>query len=171
MQCQLRLQSLAELRLEAYERVRGDTLTAEGERRSDCELEFQAFESGEEMEAYNIELMFPDATVNARIDSANAAHGIRNTGELGRALFNKGLLQYRFRAFASLRMPVLVVAGVHDRAVPMEGLRELVERLPNARFIAFEESGHFMFLDEPRRFADEIARFLRADTGSGQTDN
>jgi proline iminopeptidase len=159
-QCRLRLLHLAERRPEAYARVRGDTLTAEGVRRSDCELELQAFASGREREAYNLEAMFPDPAVSTRIDSVNAAHGIRNTGEMGRALFSSGLLQYRFTGPGRVTMPVLIVGGRQDGAARPEGLRELAGLLPRARFVEFERSGHFVYLDEPERFAREITAFV-----------
>lgn len=69
-QCRLRLERLAEVRPDVYARVRADTLAADGTRRSDCELEFAGFESGEEREAYSTAAMYPDPAVAARIDSA-----------------------------------------------------------------------------------------------------
>jgi proline iminopeptidase len=160
LQCRLRAQRLAELRPEAYARVAGDTIASDGTRRSPCDVEFQALR-GTEREAYNTEMMFPNPSISARIDSVNAAHGVRNTGEMGRALFSSGLLTYRFRAFDQLTMPVLVIAGRHDGAAQPAGLRELARRLPDARFVEYERSGHFVYLDEPERFAREVADFIR----------
>jgi pimeloyl-ACP methyl ester carboxylesterase len=96
----------------------------------------------------------------ARIDSVNAAHGIRNTGEIGRALFAGGMLQHRFPAHDRVTMPVLVIAGRHDGVARPAGLRELASRLPNARLEEYEQSGHFVYLDEPERFARDLTRFL-----------
>jgi proline iminopeptidase len=110
----------------------------------------------------NNAVMFPDSGVRIPLDSVQAATGTRNTGELGAALFRGGLLQYRFTAMERLTMPVLVIAGRHDGAVGSEGLRELARRLPNARFVEFEHSGHFVYLDEPGRFTREVAGFLAA---------
>lgn len=161
LQCRLRARRLSELRPEAYARVAGDTIASDGTRRSPCDLEFQALR-GAERDAYNTEMMFPNPAIGTRIDSVNAAHGVRNTGELGRALFSSGLLTYRFMAFDRLRMPVLVIAGRHDGAAQPPGLRELARRLPNARLIEYERSGHFVYLDEPDRFARDIADFVSA---------
>jgi proline iminopeptidase len=58
-------------------------------------------------------------------------------------------------------MPVLVIAGKHDGAAGPRGQQELARRLPNARFVEFERSGHFVYLDEPDRFAREVTRFIR----------
>ena len=159
LQCRLRARRLAERRPEAYARVSGDTIGADGKRRSHCELEFTALH-GAEREAYSTELMFPDPAVSARIDSVNAARDVRNTGEMGRALFSNGLVWYRFTAFDRLTMPVLVIAGKHDGAAQPAGLRELARRLPRARFVEYERSGHFVYLDEPERFATEVAAFV-----------
>ncbi len=165
-QCRLRLRTLAERRPALWERVRGDTIDAQGARRHDCELELAAFPSGEEREAYNLETMFPNPAVSRRMDSVNVAQGIRNTGEMGRALFRGGLLQYRFTGFDRVRAPVLVIAGRRDGAARPEGLRELALRLPRGRFLELEKSGHFVYLDEPERFAREVTAFLADSSGS-----
>jgi proline iminopeptidase len=165
MQCRLRLQTLAQLRPEAYARVRADTLRDDGTRRGDCDLEFAAFASGEEREDYNTEMMYPDPAVRARLEEVEAAHGYRNTGEMGGALFRGGLLTYRFAGHERLTMPVLVIAGRHDGAARPEGLRALADLLPRARFLEYERSGHFVYLDEPERFARDVIGFLNEASG------
>ena len=81
---------------------------------------------------------------------------------MGGALFRGGLLNYRFTMPERLTMPVLVIAGRHDGTARPEGLRELARRLPNARFVAYERSGHFVYLDEPERFARDVIAFFTA---------
>lgn len=104
--------------------------------------------------------MYPDPAVAARIDSVNRVYGIRNTGELGRALFSSGLLDYEFRGFDRLTAPVLVIAGGQDGAAVPAGLRTLADRLPHGRYQEFAKSGHFVYLDEPERFARVVGGFL-----------
>lgn len=117
--------------------------------------------SGPEREAFFVANMFPDPALNARIDSIDAAHGLRNTGELSRALFQSGLFDdYRFTAYDRLTMPVLVVNGEYDYQVGREGPEELVRRLPDARLSVYEGGGHFMYAEDPERFAREVAVFL-----------
>jgi proline iminopeptidase len=159
LQCRLRGRRLAELRPEVYARVAKDTIGPDGKPRNHCGLEFTAF-SGAEREAYNLELMFPNPAVRARIDSVNAAQGIRNTGEISRAIFSGGG-EILFRAYDRLTMPVIVIAGRHDGAAQPAGLRELAARLPNARFVEYDRSGHYPYLDEPDRFAGEVTSFVR----------
>jgi len=137
-------------------RVLGDSARAAA--RGDCDWFWRL--PGAEREAMNNALMFPDSTVRVRLDSVQAASGTRNTGELGTALFRGGLLQYRFTATQRLTMRTLVIAGRHDGAAVSEGLRELARRLPAAWFVEYENSGHFVYLDEPARFGREVAAFL-----------
>jgi proline iminopeptidase len=160
LQCRLRGRRLAELRPEAYARVARDTIGPDGKPRNHCGLEFNAF-TGAEREAYNLELMFPNPAVRARIDSVNAAQGIRNTGEMSRVIFSGGR-EIQFRAYDRLTMPVLVIGGRYDGAVQPAGLRELASRLPNARFVEYDRSGHYPYLDEADRFAREVTSFIRS---------
>ncbi len=161
VQCPMRLERLAELRPEVYARVRGDTIREDGTRRNECDLELRGRNSlGEDRQRYNMKVMFPDPTVAARIDSVNAARDVSNTGELDGALLAAGLNHYRFTSFGRVTMPVLVVAGRLDGALLPPGLRELARVLPRARFVEYEHSGHFVYLDEPDRFAREVSAFI-----------
>jgi proline iminopeptidase len=162
LQCALRLNRLAELRPEVYARARRDTIAPDGTRRNDCDVEFHArgLLDDAERQRYNMEVMFPNPAVAARIDSVNTARAVRNTGELEGALFAAGLHRYRFTAFTRVTMPVLVVAGYLDGVTLPAGLRELARLLPRARFVEYEHSGHFVYLDEPDRFARETSAFI-----------
>ena len=64
-------------------------------------------------------------------------------------------------ALPHLRSPALVVYGERDRIVRPEYQLQLRGRLPAARFVAFAESGHFPFLEEPEPFARVVHYFLR----------
>jgi proline iminopeptidase len=64
-------------------------------------------------------------------------------------------------ALPHVRAPALVVYGERDRVVRPEYQLELRGRLPSARFVAFQESGHFPFLEEPEPFSRVVDYFLR----------
>ena len=157
VQCRLRNRTLAERAPAAYERVRVD---AEGARRDQC-LEFSAFENEQDFAAYSDAIMFPDSTVRLRMEAVERAHGYDNSGALGGGLFRSGLGTYGFDATERLTMPVLVIAGRHDGTARAEGLRTLADRLPDATFVEYPESGHFVYLDEPERFVRDVVEFLR----------
>ena len=104
--------------------------------------------------------MFRDPRVAERLDSLEKATGRANPRHLGRAL-GPMLGTYRFTRFDRVTMPVLVIAGRHDGGATPEGLRQLAAQLPDARFVEYEASGHFVYLDEPERFARDVAAFVR----------
>ena len=61
-----------------------------------------------------------------------------------------------------ITMPVLVIVGRQDSMADPKWLREFARRLPNARFIEYEQSGRLLYADEPARFARDVIRFLNA---------
>jgi proline iminopeptidase len=65
------------------------------------------------------------------------------------------------RALSELKMPVLVLTGRFDRAVPPRLAVEYKHFLPNAQFVIFEESGHAPFVEETTKFVDVVKTFLR----------
>jgi pimeloyl-ACP methyl ester carboxylesterase len=105
-------------------------------------------------------MMFPDSLRRKLQDSIDKASGLRNTGELSNAQFNAGLLNYQFKAFDRLTMPVLVVVGGKDRAVGGAPMRQLATRLPNARLVELPRGGHFVYLEQPAEFAQAVISFI-----------
>lgn len=161
LQCRLRNRTLAERAPEAYERVR-----AKAEAGSGSCLEFEAFPDQEAYAAYSNSIMYPDSTTRLSIEEVERTHGYQNPGTLGGGLFRSGLSTYSFDTPERVDMPVLVIAGGRDGTARSEGLRQLADRLPAARFVEYEESGHFVYVDEPERFGRDVVRFLR-DAGDG----
>lgn len=104
--------------------------------------------------------MFPDPRTESMINEADRANGLRNGGELSKALIRQGLLDYRFTQSSKLRMPVLVIAGGRDFQAAIEPQRAFVSRLPNGRLITYEAGGHFMWAEDPERFARDVVGFL-----------
>jgi proline iminopeptidase len=139
-------------------RLVGDSAAAAARAAGDCRWMNRM--PARERDSLNATLMFPDPRVSARLDSVERLAGRANTGEVGRAL-GAGLGAYRFTHFPRLTMPVLVIAGRHDGAAVPAGLRRLAERLPNARYVEYDASGHFVYLDETQRFARDVAAFVR----------
>jgi proline-specific peptidase len=62
--------------------------------------------------------------------------------------------------------PVLVLAGRHDRTCVAEASELMAERIPNAKLVVFERSGHMMFLEEQGAFLDAVDSFLRRNGAS-----
>jgi proline iminopeptidase len=64
-------------------------------------------------------------------------------------------------ALPHIRVPALVMYGTSDRVVQPEYQLEFRGKLLTARFVAFQESGHFPFLEEPEPFARVVDYFVR----------
>jgi proline iminopeptidase len=109
----------------------------------------------------NDETMFPDMARVQEQKDVDAKSGLRNTGELGGALWNNGFLSYRFDRYARLTMPVLVLAGKDDFAIGLPAQRALASRLPQAKLVEYAGAGHFPYLDVPQRFTRDVVGFLR----------
>jgi proline iminopeptidase len=105
--------------------------------------------------------MYPDPAVMKLVDDTDSSDGMFNDGQVGGALFNQGLLQYRFTQSARLTMPVLVIAGGADYQAVVDPVRPFVARLGRGRLIEYPGRGHFMFVEDPERFARDVTRFLK----------
>lgn len=62
---------------------------------------------------------------------------------------------------AGLAMPVLITAGRHDWIMPpAQGADRLAAGIRGAEYVVFEESGHFPFVEEQRRFLALVGKWL-----------
>ncbi|MEP2671050.1 MAG: alpha/beta fold hydrolase [Cyclobacteriaceae bacterium] len=55
--------------------------------------------------------------------------------------------------------PVLILHGSAD-AIPLRASQQAMENLPNATLAAFKKSGHFIFIEEPRKFTQVVSKFI-----------
>ncbi len=163
VQCPLRMARFAQLRPAVYERARNDTLAPDGSRRNECDIELRARNGlGDDRRLFDLQTIFVDSALARRLDSVNTARHVVYGWEVNRAVMAAGLDRYRFTRFEALTMPALVIAGKHDGASIPAGLRPLSEKLPHAEYVEFENSGHFVYLDEPDRFARVVTAFIRS---------
>ncbi len=65
-------------------------------------------------------------------------------------------------AFASLRLPILQLHGTRDGEVPHWTAVRLHDRLPSSQLVSVEDGSHYLMLDAPDCFVDELSRFLGA---------
>lgn len=143
---------------EVAREVLGDSAAQAAFAAGTCDWYWQL--GGERRESLDEALMFPDSTVAEALERDTEESGLRNTGELGAALVRQGLMEYAFTGFRRATAPVLVIAGGRDGAAVPAGLRELADRLPDARFVVYEDAGHFVYLDDTQRFVRDVVEFL-----------
>lgn len=63
-------------------------------------------------------------------------------------------------ALPAVEHPVLVLAGRHDRAVPVEGAHAIADGVPGAELMIFENSAHLPFVEEQDRYLEVVRDFL-----------
>jgi pimeloyl-ACP methyl ester carboxylesterase len=70
-------------------------------------------------------------------------------------------------AFAAMTCPGLVIHGTKDAVVTQATGEAAAKAMQNGRFIAYPETGHAPFLEQPDRFAADLAQFVTT-CGQGQ---
>jgi 3-oxoadipate enol-lactonase len=63
---------------------------------------------------------------------------------------------------ASIRIPVLCLAGEHDRNAPPPMMERMAGRIPGARYVCLPDVGHLPNLERPAAFDAAIMEFLRS---------
>ena len=75
----------------------------------------------------------------------------------GRGFGMQLLASARHSSWSRLSMPVHVHHGTEDPLIPFAAGRELARRIPNAEFVAYEGTGHAIFLERPEGGARLLA--------------
>ncbi len=64
--------------------------------------------------------------------------------------------------YRSVSTPTLIMAGAEDRTIPPWVQKKICGILPNARFLAVEDSGHVVYLEKPEIFFGELKKLMRS---------
>lgn len=76
-----------------------------------------------------------------------------------------------FAELPALKLPLLLLAGEVDRAIPVTQLREVAERTKEARLVVVPRTGHLLHEEQPRTVAnlifDEIDRIAKTTGRTG----
>lgn len=79
-----------------------------------------------------------------------------------RATFTQGdPLDLSPERIASITQPTLLVHGESDRLIPIASSEYYAEHLPNARLERYPETGHWLMIEQPERFAADVRAFMR----------
>lgn len=70
----------------------------------------------------------------------------------------------------SIRVPTLIIHRSGDRISPVEGARLMAERIPDARYVEFDDPDHLPFLGDADAIGDEVEEFLTGARRAGPTD-
>ena len=122
---------------------------------------FAGFANGKAQQAFNDDNMFPDRLVRDRVNWLDHVPGVANSGALGGPLFEQGLMNYRFTRPQRITMPLLFIAGGRDFQTALRPQRLLAAKVRDGRVLVYPKAGHFMFAEEPERFAADVAAFVK----------
>lgn len=64
--------------------------------------------------------------------------------------------------YEDIEVPVLQIHGALDQSQDIESARELSSRLADTRFVAIKGSDHFIHIDAPDQWAEEVAKFVES---------
>lgn len=65
-----------------------------------------------------------------------------------------------FNVYEEIEMPVLQMHGEDDASIPIEAARDLSSRIADTRFVGIEGSDHFIHIDAPERWLEEVTKFV-----------
>jgi pimeloyl-ACP methyl ester carboxylesterase len=82
-------------------------------------------------------------------------------GALSAILFDQSVQDYR-DLIGAIDVPTLICWGRHDALLPVSGASHLLEHLPHARLVLFEDSGHCPFIEESDKFNRAVDDFVSA---------
>ena len=68
----------------------------------------------------------------------------------------------RVAGYREVTAPTLILAGAHDRAIPLWQQEKLADIFPNSRYELVPESGHVVYIERPDIFFPALKRFMAA---------
>ena len=71
-------------------------------------------------------------------------------------------LERRVEGYRQVTAPTLILAGAHDRAIPLWQQEKLAEIFPNSRYELIEQSGHVVYIERPDIFFPALKTFMKA---------
>ncbi len=98
-----------------------------------------------------------DPAKSAEFDAKHAAFNV----DVLKAIWPGSVNTLDFRkSLATLKCPILVLAGRVDRIAPPRLTRQFRTYAPQAEYVMFEKSGHDTFLEEPAKLIQVLTPFL-----------
>jgi pimeloyl-ACP methyl ester carboxylesterase len=67
-----------------------------------------------------------------------------------------------FNVWDEIEIPVLQMHGADDGSIPIEAGRDISSRIADSRFVAIDDSDHFIHIDAPDQWIEEVTRFVEA---------
>ena len=95
-----------------------------------------------------------------RLDKADKDEGVKISGPAHNALMEE-TFRYRFAKPDALSMPIVAISGARDGVALATPVASLIAQVPRGRMIIYPDAGHFLFVEQPHRFASDVLKFLK----------
>ena len=63
------------------------------------------------------------------------------------------------RDLQKIEIPTMIMHGKKDKICSFDLAEQTLKLIPNAELVAFEKSGHSLFLEETKKFNAELIKF------------
>ncbi|MDT5124386.1 MAG: hypothetical protein QOH54_30 [Mycobacterium sp.] len=124
------------------------------------ELTSHAYDSAETVQQ-SIDVMLTNGGLTPELRHQVVEDSLRARDEARLAWPNQGLFQDVSAAVGNIDVPVLVLAGDHDKVEPPDVLTEhLLPRIPTASLTVLNDTGHLSPLEVPGQVATHITKFV-----------
>lgn len=116
---------------------------------------------------HSVPLLFARKTIDERpdlVDETLAVMANNNQPKSSYLLQLGAVMQHdTFDRLAQITHPTLVLTGTEDTLVDPENSRRIAKRIPGARLLEFEETGHVFFTEKADDVNRTLVEFLRED--------
>ena len=86
--------------------------------------------------------------------------GLQAAGWATAAIANTWINEVLFSDLGTIKVPTLIIHGVHDKVVPFELGQIQAQNIRNSKLIPFKYSGHASFYDQCEKFNEELVKFI-----------
>ncbi len=86
--------------------------------------------------------------------------GLQAAGWATAAIANTWLNEVLFSDLEAIKVPTLIIHGIHDKVVPFELGQVQEQNIRNSKLLPFEYSGHASFYDQREKFNEELMKFI-----------
>ena len=86
--------------------------------------------------------------------------GLQAAGWATAAIANTWLKEVLFNDLSQIRVPTLIIHGIHDLIVPFQLGEIQNQSIKNSRLVPFQFSGHGVFYDEKDKFNEVLVNFI-----------
>jgi len=86
--------------------------------------------------------------------------GLKAAGWATSAIANTWISEVLFSDLNKIKVPTLIIHGIHDKIVPFELGEVQNQRIEGSKLIPFNYSGHGSFYDEKEKFNEELIKFI-----------